>query len=208
MGTTFHRSPLALAVLGLLEDGPLHPYGIQQLIKQWGKDQVINVGQRSTLYKMINRLCEAGLIALHGTSRDQLYPERTSYQLTDDGRAAARQWMAEMLSTPRNEYPEFPAALSFLPMLSAQQTAEYLALRQEQLVQRLAERDALLATELEGYQLPRVTMLETEYLRTVTQAELDWIDQVLAGLHDGSITWSREELHAAVTQLANRSESE
>jgi DNA-binding PadR family transcriptional regulator len=208
MGETFHRSPLALAVLGLLEDGPLHPYGIQQLIKQWGKDQVINVGQRATLYKMINRLCEAGLIALHGTSRDQLYPERTSYQLTDAGRAAARQWMAEMLSTPRNEYPEFPAALSFLPMLTAQQTAKYLALRREQLVQRLAERDALLATELEGYQLPRVTMLETEYLRAVTQAELDWIDQVLAGLHDGSITWSREELHAAVAQLGNRSESQ
>jgi DNA-binding PadR family transcriptional regulator len=208
MGTTFHRSPLALAVLGLLEDGPLHPYGIQQLIKQWGKDQVINVGQRSTLYKMINRLCEAGLITLHGTSRDQLYPERTSYQLTDAGRAAARQWMAEMLSTPRNEFPEFPAALSFLPMLTAQQTAEYLALRREQLIQRLAERDALLATELEGYQLPRVTMLETEYLRAVTQAELDWIDQVLAGLHDGSITWSREELRAAVAQLGNPSESQ
>jgi DNA-binding PadR family transcriptional regulator len=208
MSTTFHRSPLALAVLGLLEDGPLHPYGIQQLIKQWGKDQVINVGQRSTLYKMINRLCEAGLIALHGTSRDQLYPERTSYQQTDAGRAAVRQWMAEILSTPRNEFPEFPAALSFLPMLTALQTAEYLALRREQLVQLLAERDALLATELEGYQLPRVTMLETEYLRTVTQAELDWIDQVLAGLQDGSITWSREELHAAAAQLGNRSESQ
>src|SRR6185369_5486183 len=117
MGTSFHRSPLALAVLGLLEDGPLHPYGIQQLIKQWGKDQVINVGQRSTLYKMISRLCEAGLIAVHGTSRDQLYPERTSYQLTDSGRSAVRQWMAEILTTPRNEFPEFPAALSFLPML-------------------------------------------------------------------------------------------
>jgi hypothetical protein len=51
-------------------------------------------------------------------------------------------------------------------------------------------------------------MLETEYVRAVTQAELDWIDQVLAGLHDGSITWSREELHAAVAQLGNRRESQ
>ena len=186
----------------------MHPYGIQQLIKQWGKDQVINVGQRSTLYKMINRLCEAGLIAVHGTSRDQQYPERTSYELTDAGRAALRQWMAEILSTPRNEFPEFPAALSFLPMLTPKETAEHLAARREHLTQKLAERDALLATELEGFDLPRVTMLETEYLRAVTQAELDWIDQVLAGLHEGSITWSREELQAAAAQLSERSESE
>lgn len=201
MGTTFHRSPLALAVLGLLEDGPLHPYGIQHRIKQWGKDQVINVGQRSTLYKMISRLAEAGLIAVHGTSRDERYPERTSYQLTEAGRAAVREWMAEMLAVPRNEFPEFPAALSFLPMLTPQQTAQYLTTRREHLAQRLAERDALLATELEGFRPPRVTMLETEYLRTVTQAEIDWIDGVLAGLRGGSLSWSREELQAFAAQL-------
>lgn len=80
--------------------------------------------------------------------------------------------------------------------------------RREHLTQKLAERDALLATELEGFDLPRVTMLETEYLRAVTQAELDWIDQVLAGLHEGSITWSREELQAAAAQLSEHSGSE
>ena len=204
MTTSFHRSPLALAVLGLLEDGPLHPYGIQQLIKDWGKDQVINVGQRASLYKMINRLVAADLIKVHGTTRDQQYPERTSYELTDTGRAASRQWMAEILATPRNEFPEFPAALSFLPMLTPSETEELLATRRESLVQRLAERDAAIATELEGLELPRVTMLETEYLRAATQAELSWVDAVLAGLRDGSISWSRDELRAAAERLNDR----
>jgi DNA-binding PadR family transcriptional regulator len=190
MTTNFRRSPLALAVLGLLEDGPLHPYGMQQLIKQWGKVEVINVGQRANLYKVINRLVEAGLIAVRGTSRDQQYPERTSYELTDAGRAASRQWMAEILSTVRNEFPEFPAALSFLPLLTPQATAELLEQRRASLQQRLAER----AKVIEGYQLPRVSLLETEYLRAVTEAELRWIDGVLAGIDDGSISWSREEL--------------
>jgi len=197
---TFRRSPLALAILGLLEDGPLHPYGMQRLIRQWGKDQVINVGQRASLYKMITRLAEAGLITTHDTTRDQQFPERTSYELTAAGRAASRQWLAEVLSTPRNEFPEFPAALSFLPMLTPERTAELLAERREALVQRLAERDAAIATELEGYQIPRVTMLETEYLRAVTDAELRWVDEVLAGLRDGSIRWSREELQAIAAQ--------
>ena len=200
MTTNFRRSPLALAILGLLEDGPLHPYGMQQLIRQWGKDQVVNVGQRASLYKMINRLNEADLIKVSGTTRDHQYPERTSYELTAAGRAASRQWMAEILSTPRNEFPEFPAALSFLPMLTPDTTMDLLRKRRELLVQRLAERDAAIATELEGFQIPRVTMLETEYLRAVTDAELHWVDAVLAGLRDGSITWSREQLRAIAAQ--------
>ena len=85
MPTAFRRSPLALAILGLLEDGPLHPYGMQQLIKQWGKDQVINVGQRASLYKMITRLAEADLITIRETTREHQYPERTTYELTDAG---------------------------------------------------------------------------------------------------------------------------
>ena len=74
-----HRSsPLALAVLSLLGVGPLHPYGMQRLIKLWGKDQVINVGQRGNLYKTIKRLHQEGLIAVHQMERDQRFPERTA----------------------------------------------------------------------------------------------------------------------------------
>src|ERR1700683_5365441 len=100
MESKFRSSPLALAVLSLLEAGPLHPYGIQRLIKQWGKDRVVNVGNRANLYKTINRLHEAGLIAVRQTERDQQYPERTVYELTEDGRQKAREWLTDMLSTP------------------------------------------------------------------------------------------------------------
>jgi DNA-binding PadR family transcriptional regulator len=199
MMTKIRRSALALAILGLLEDGPLHPYGMQQLIKRWRKDEVINVGQRATLYKVINRLSDAGLIKPTGTSRDHSYPERTSYELTDAGRAVRRQWMAEVLSTPRNEFPEFPAGLSFLPLLTPEYVAELLKARRELLVQRLAQRDALITSV--GFPLPRATMLETEYLHATTEAEIGWLDNVLAGLDDGSITWSPREMREADAQL-------
>ncbi|MGW7021637.1 helix-turn-helix transcriptional regulator [Streptomyces decoyicus] len=206
MISTFRRSPLALAVLGLLEAGPLHPYGIQRLIKQWGKDQVVNVGQRAGLYRTIARLEDAGLIAVGSTERDERYPERTTYRLTDAGRAAARQWMAEILSTPRNEYPEFPAALSFLPVLTPQAAHDLLEQRRDRLARRIAELDAELdaglgagpADETEGHALPRVALIESEYLRAVTQAELAWVDGILAALDDGSFTWNREELDRIV----------
>jgi DNA-binding PadR family transcriptional regulator len=174
---------------------------MQQLIRQWGKDQVVNVGQRASLYKMINRLVEAGLIRERATTRDTQYPERTTYELTDAGRAASRQWLDEILTTPRNEFPEFPAALSFLPMLTPEATRDLLRIRPDRLVERLAELDAALATELEGFALPRVTMLETEYLRAMTEAELRWVESILAGFADGSLDWNQEELAKLAEQL-------
>src|ERR1700728_4576078 len=111
-------SPAGLTVLCLLRAAPLHPYGMQRLIKTWGKDEVVNVGQRANLYKTIKRLHEAGLIAVRATERAQQYPERTVYELTEDGRRQAPVWLASMLVTVRNEFPQFPAALSFAMLLA------------------------------------------------------------------------------------------
>src|SRR2546423_10953539 len=108
----FKRSPLALAILVLLHEAPMHPYRMQRLIKDRGKDQVINVEQRASLYQTINQLLRAGLIGFWETSRPEGFPERTLYKLTDKGHQAALDWLRDMLSTPAQEYPEFPAAVS------------------------------------------------------------------------------------------------
>ncbi len=185
-------SPVALAVLCLLEVGPLHPYGLQRLIKLWGKDQVINVGQRATLYKTIQRLQKAGLIAVGHTERDHRFPERTVYELTPAGRSQAREWLTTMLSVPRNEFPEFPAALSFAMLLGPRDLLALLERRAAPLREQLARLDRELGGELDH--LPRVTLLETEYQRALVAAELGWLDAVIADLRDGTLTWSHEEL--------------
>jgi hypothetical protein len=74
-----------------------------------------------------------------------------------------------------------------------------LTTRRELLVERLAERDGLIAQT--GVRLPRVTLLETEYLHAQTEAEIRWIDTVLDGLRDGSLTWGASELHQAADRL-------
>jgi len=184
-------SPLALAVLSLLEVGPLHPYGLQRLIRLWGKDTVVNVGQRASLYKTIQRLERAGLIAVRQTERDQRFPERTVYELTDDGRRQGREWLEDMLASPRNEFPRFPAALSFAMLLGP---GDLLALLERRAV-ALRERAGELDRELADYgHLPRVTLIESEYQRAVLAAELAWVDAVAADLRSGELTWSHEEL--------------
>src|SRR5215472_18310500 len=91
-------SPLAMTVLFMLLSGPIHPYEMQRRMKLWGKDQVVNVAQRANLYKTIERLLQASLIAVRQTERDQRFPERTVYELTDAGWRTAREWLVEMLA--------------------------------------------------------------------------------------------------------------
>lgn len=196
MSSELRPSPLGLAVLGLLQVGPLHPYGIQRLIKLWGKDQVVKVGQRANLYRMINRLHEAGFIAVRQTDRDQQFPERTVYELTDRGRTAAREWLTTMLSGAKYEFPEFPAALSFIMGLTPEESLVVLGQRAGALVDRVSQLDHELADLSDS--LPRVTLLESEYLRAVTDAELTWVQSVMADLRAGSLTWSYQDFEAAI----------
>ncbi|GAB2721575.1 PadR family transcriptional regulator [Kitasatospora kifunensis] len=188
-------SPLALTVLSLLHYQPLHPYGMQRLIKQWGKDQVVNVNQRASIYRTIERLLAAGLVEVHGTGRDQQYAERTLYQVTDAGREVTRAWLLEMLGTPKQEFPQFPVALSFVLMLTPEEALAVLKQRAQIVTRALGQLDAALAAE-GGDGLGRVVMLEIEYQRAVTAAELGWLASVIEDLTAGRLTWSWEELTA------------
>ena len=190
MPRPFKRSPIALAVLVLLHEQPLHPYRMQRLIKDRNKDQVINVGQRASLYQTIGQLQRAGLIEPLEVSKPDNFPERTLYRLTSEGQQTAIAWLREMMSSPANEFPEFPAAISFLPLLSPDD-----ALRQlEQRAARLEGKRAALDAELHAQtgDLPRLFLLESEYLRVVLDAELVWVRSVIADIRSGALTWNND----------------
>jgi DNA-binding PadR family transcriptional regulator len=193
MNAKVRNSPLALTVLGMLHTRPLHPYGIQRLIKQWGKDQVVNVSQRTSLYRTIDRLQEAGLVSVQETGRDQLYPERTVYAITDAGRAATREWLEEMLAVPRQEFPEFPAALSHVMMLTPQEALGLLVRRETLLTAMHQGLEAGLASTAA---MPRVISLESEYLLATATAQLTWLRSVIDDLRTGRLSWSEAELKA------------
>jgi len=177
----------------MLVGGPIHPYEMQRRMKLWGKDQVVNLAQRSNLYKTIERLHQAGLIAIRQTERDQRFPERTVYELTDEGLRLGREWLVDMLSNPRNEFPQFPAALSFVFGLFPDEALAVLERRATLVRDHLAKLERDLAGD-SGPVPPRVTLLETEFLRAVTAAELDWLSGVIADLRAGTLTWTHEEL--------------
>src|SRR5262245_15112041 len=133
----FKRSTLALAILTLLHEEPMHPYRMQRLIKERAKDQVINVKQRASLYQTINQLLRAGLITFWENTREEGFPERTVYKLTDKGRDTAVNWLREMLSTPSQEFPEFPAAVSLLPLLTPEDALQQMERREAKLINQI-----------------------------------------------------------------------
>ncbi|MBB2746583.1 UNVERIFIED_ORG: DNA-binding PadR family transcriptional regulator [Microbispora rosea subsp. rosea] len=187
MSASLRSSPLALTVLALLHHEPMHPYAVQRLIKQWGKDQVVNVSQRAGLYRTIERLHAEGLIAVRETTRDPAYPERTVYELTDAGRHVAREWLDQMLAVPKQEFPQFPAALSHLMMIPPEDALRLLERRAERLAETRAGLETALAAQTGD--LPRVTAIESEYMLAVTDAEERWLRSVVDDLRAGRLTW-------------------
>src|SRR6516225_3740215 len=100
------RSSLGLIVLALLSEEPMHAYRMQKLIRQRGKDRVVNVRARASLYQTIERLVRLGLVEARETVRNAGYPDRIIYAITPAGRAAMEEWLRAMLRTTGGEFPE------------------------------------------------------------------------------------------------------
>src|SRR6266496_4207613 len=193
-------SSIALAVLALLYEEPMHPYRMQQLIKERGKDEVINVRQRTSLYQTIDRLLRTKLITIRETAREEKWPERTIYAITAQGRTTMLGWMREMLSTPAREFPAFPAVLAYLSLLTPEDARVQLGQRAQVLAAEIERIDAELRKGIDLV-VPRLFLIELEYLRAVVNTELTWVQSLVEELSSGQLTWNEEWLRAIAAQF-------
>jgi DNA-binding PadR family transcriptional regulator len=173
----------------------MHPYRMQTLIKERGKDHVANVAQRNSVYQTIDGLLRAGLIAVRETSRHENRPERTVYAATDEGRRTLQAWVRTVLSTPAREFPDFPAALSLIePSMKPAELRGLLETRVAALEVRLAGHEA----PFPG--LPRMFLLEEEYMTAVVRAEIAWLRGVIEDLRAGRL---KPPTEAEMRRLSN-----
>lgn len=184
-------NPLALAVLYCLLERPMHPYEVATTLRQRNKlDSVkLNYG---ALYAVVESLRKRGLIEPVETERAGRLPERTIYRLTPAGHVEADDWLAELVSTPATEYPQFVAALSFLPALPPGHAAELLKERLKHL--EVAEARAAATRELvQKRGLPRLLWVEEEYRDRLRAAEIGYVRSLVrdieAGNLDGADWW-------------------
>ncbi|EHQ59985.1 PadR-like family transcriptional regulator [Paenibacillus dendritiformis C454] len=182
----------------------MHPYRIQQLIKERGKDQIINVRQRTSIYQTIERLLRDGQISVKETLRETGKPDRTVYEATKEGREILIEWLREVLSTPIQEFPNFPVAISYISILSPQDALEKLEQRLDVLEKTIHQID----NNLQTYKsiIPRLFMLESEYQKAVLAAELEWVRSASEDIRNGSLFWNDEWLRDISERLTSKEE--
>ncbi|GAB3421706.1 PadR family transcriptional regulator [Flindersiella endophytica] len=177
-------NPLALAVLALLLERPMHPYEMSRTLRERNKEGSIRLNYGS-LYSVVEKLTQHGLIEERETIREGRRPERTVYAATPAGRAEFEDWLSELLSTPVKEYTQFEAGLSLAGGLPPGEVASLLELRCFTLERQLAREEASLRDR--PAELRRVFVIEWEYVVAMLRAELEWTRKLTQDIRDGSL---------------------
>jgi DNA-binding PadR family transcriptional regulator len=179
---------LALAVLGLLQEQPMHPYEMASTLRERHKDSSFKVNSGS-LYDTVEALARHGWIAPVETGRDGRRPERTVYAPTELGRREFAGWIDELIRVPVAEYPKFLAAVSYLGALGPDGAVDALTERAGHLGGRIEQAKAVLADTVGSGAVPRLFMIEVECALHGWEAELTWTQRTIAEIRDGSLPW-------------------
>ena len=189
-------NPLALAVLALVFERPMHPYEMATTLKHRHKHESIKL-RYGSLYTVIDLLTARGLIRPKETSRDGKRPERTVYALTPSGRNQLRNWMRDLVAEPTKEFLQFEAALSLLPVLPPDEAVTLLRERARRVAENITQLRALVAelssmtiaelaqpddqvpAPLLGQKFPPIFQVEIEYKLALLNAELAWTNDIV-----------------------------
>lgn len=197
MMTTKSRlsNPLALAVLVLLSERPLHPYEMASTLRERHVEGAIKL-RYGSLYTVIDLLQREGYIVPTQTTREGRRPERTVYALTPIGEVEMRDWLADLLSNPVKEYPRFEAALALVSALKPERVTELLEARLMRLGHEIKRVEANLAS-LAG-KVPRLFVIEVEYYVATLEAEHRFTSALTSEIKnqtlDGLAVW--KDFHA------------
>lgn len=174
---------LALSLLTLLTERPMYPYEMATKLRQRGKDQAIKINWGS-FYTVVQNLEKHGFIEAVEVVREGRQPERTTYQITDAGRAELMDWLRELLSVPEREHSSFEAALGESGVVPPDELIDLL----QQRLAALEESNGRMQAELAQLmtQLPRLFLIESEYYLAQRRAEEQWVRELLKEFTGGT----------------------
>ena len=185
MSTRKISNPLALAVLACLFERPMHPYEVASTLRERRKDESIKLNYGS-LYAIVESMRKRKLIEEQETEREGNRPERTIYRLTDAGRFELMDWLSELVCHPVKEYTQFEAGLCLLPVLPPGQAIDLLKERCDALAIEIEQAHAR-AAYCRKLHLPRLFSIESEYKTKLMEAELAWVQRLVAEIESGKL---------------------
>ncbi|MFD4668296.1 PadR family transcriptional regulator [Lentzea sp. NPDC058450] len=193
---TFKRTnPLALAVLALLAERPMHPYEMAQTMRERHQEEVIKLNYGS-LYTVVESLHRHELITASAVQKAGNRPERTVYAITEPGTAELHSWLRALIAEPAREYRQFEAGISMVGLLPPAEALEVVQRRSEAVGEQLTAL-AVLLERLAGMGLPQIAWIELDYRMAVLRAEREWLLWFTTATREGTVggydTW--EERH-------------
>lgn len=194
-------SPLALSILELLNERPMHPYELAATMRSRHHDEFIRLNFGS-LYHTVDVLERNGWIVPAEREKEGKRPERTVYNLTDAGRRVLLQVVGDIVSEPRREYLHFSAGLMFMHHLEKKEAVHRLEQRSQALRDKTTKLSRILAELLEtGH--TRLTLIELEHKIALLESEREWVEKIANEIADGKLEW-RAGIDAGVEALRRR----
>lgn len=175
-------NPLALAVLALLYERPMHPYEMGATMRERGKEDSIKL-RYGSLYTVIKLLLRESYIEVRETMRETRRPERTIYGITEAGEAELQDWLRELIGVPQKEYPQFEAGLSLLPILPPDEVVGLLERRGGTLDEQIKSLRAISEGALRQG-LPAIFLVENDYRLWMLKAEQAFVAETLRRMAD------------------------
>jgi DNA-binding PadR family transcriptional regulator len=166
------ENPLALGMLAMLAERPMHPYEIASTLRARHGEEAIKI-RFGSLYSVIAQLVDRDWIVALEVAQSGRRPEHTKYELTELGRVELTAWMRQLIAEPAKEYPKFEAALCLITVLEPEDAAARLAER----VTRLESAIDRLQTEVDGMLrqgLDPLSVADADYRLAMLKAERDF----------------------------------
>ena len=186
-GGTCALSSLAIAVLALLVERPMHPYEMASTLRERGQDRLVKLTTGS-LYRTVERLVADDLARVEGASREGNRPERTVYGVTRRGRCRLEDAVSLTVREPGQEYPRFPVALGEVHVLSPRRLTQDLDAR----VSTLREQERELSTGLAraaAAGTPEAYLLAPHFLLHQRRTDIAWLTDLAARLTSQELPW-------------------
>jgi DNA-binding PadR family transcriptional regulator len=180
-------SPLALSILELLDERPMHPYEMASTMRGRHHDEFIRLNF-GTLYHTVEVLERDGWIVPVEREKEGRRPERTIYHLTDSGREILVRTLGELLRQPRKEYPRFAAGLMFMHHLTSSEAAAHLHQRAAALDAIVGKFEAVMG-ELLRRGVSRLALIEVEHKIAMLDAERKWVRKLEREISEGKLEW-------------------
>ncbi|WP_329106348.1 PadR family transcriptional regulator [Micromonospora sp. NBC_01699] len=172
----------AQVLLGLLAAGPQHGYELKRAHdERLPRTKPLGYGQ---VYATLGRLTRDGLVTPVGQDRDG-GPDRTSYALTDAGRAALDSWLeAVEPPAPYVSSALFAKATVALLVVGADRTREYLVAERQAHTVRLRELTRVKTDATASL----AEIIAADFAIVHLDADLRWLQTTLERVSD----WHRE----------------